>query len=1326
LAVWSCPLIAINPNGAEDFPAVSRDVELTDKPTRGIKQFETPDQLSRVFAEAQQVIATVEGHFCLAGLSLGDGEGGHAIHGDLRDAEISDRHIVGVAKVIHSPVASTATARPEAIEKFGRAFVVSEDLPVARLGNASLGSHFGDCLGGLRTKLGRDQTESVTGREIGALGLGGGRDPEECGSQGGEKSVGLVHRGWSGISARGLYDPLPCDLSAFFLGQTDRSTPATDGAIARGKRIACAAVIWQTSDIRRSGNDRPRSANPRAILATAVLWAWSGLLSKGGAVDYLHEIKPVLAERCQSCHGALKQKGGLRLDTAARLLEGGADGAIVIAGKPDASRLLERLTTEDPHQRMPLEAAPLKPEQIDAIRAWILAGAPLPKEEKGEADPLGHWSFQRVERPAVPEVAGIGHPVDAFFAEKHRKKTLVPASEAERGLLLRRLYLDLVGLPPTAEQLRDPRPYETIVDELLASPHHGERWARHWMDVWRYTDWYGLGDQLRNSQKHLWHWRDWIVESLNDDTGYDRMITEMLAADELAPGDAKAIRATGFLARNYYLFNRTTWLDDTIEHTGKAFLGLTLNCAKCHDHKYDPIDQIDYYNLRALFEPHQVRLDPVPGEIDFEKDGIPRVFDDHPEAETLFQVRGEPSNPDKTIKITPAVPAVFASFAPAIEPVALPMGEWAPASRAYVRRDRLAAAEAKLALAREQHESALAEMKVAKNDRKERPAPVPNRSEAWLLDEFDGPNPAQWELIGESWSHVEGRLLQTRPSREGAMLRSRAHHPANFELSCRFTTTGGGTYRSVTFRFDRDDAGRNENLVYTSAHSSGPKVQVAHTSSGNTTYPAEGMAARPIEVGKTYELRFAVREKLVNVWLDNELVVAYELPRRFAPGKIALSGFDATVAFESVSIRALPDGCHLMDTATKGSVLALGSAVGGVELAKARLALAEAELSHLEAVLASDAAARTKVDEALARLAAQRESEMLRARAKLDLLTLGPKGDAKKIKAVQDALAAAEKKLASEDIAYTPLRAAKKAFETPEHKDDTYGPNYSSTSTGRRLMFAKWITSRENPLAARVAVNQVWMRHFGEPLVETVFDFGRQAPRPEHHELLDWLAAEFIDSGWSFKRLHRLLVTSAAYRRSSSNAAADPATLAADPGNRFYWRAHPRRMESQVVRDSLLHLAGELDPTVGGPPVPPNGSSKRRGLYLLHSRDAEDKFLTMFDNADILQCYRRTESIVPQQALALANAGISLDAAGKIAARIHAAHPSEDRGAFVDDAFMLLIGRSPDGAERSTCLDYWTEMSVLESVEASDDPAATIRARLVHAVLNHNDFVTVR
>ena len=220
------------------------------------------------------------------------------------------------------------------------------------------------------------------------------------------------------------------------------------------------------------------------------------------------------------------------------------------------------------------------------------------------------------------------------------------------------------------------------------------------MDVWRYSDWWGLGDQLRNSQKHIWHWRDWIVESLNADTGYDEMVRLMLAADEIAPDDLSRQRATGFLARNWFLFNRTPWMDETVEHVAKGFLGLSLACAKCHDHKYDPLRQEDYYAMRAFFEPLHARLDVVPGEPDLERDGIPRVFDGLPDAPTFLFVRGEDTKPDTSRSIPPGVAAVF-DFSPVlVRAVALPKSESQPARRPWVIDAHLAAARSRLEAAR--------------------------------------------------------------------------------------------------------------------------------------------------------------------------------------------------------------------------------------------------------------------------------------------------------------------------------------------------------------------------------------------------------------------------------------------------------------------------------------------------------------------------------------------------------------------------------------------------------------------------------------------------
>ncbi|MFP6899861.1 MAG: PSD1 and planctomycete cytochrome C domain-containing protein [Opitutales bacterium] len=1060
-----------------------------------------------------------------------------------------------------------------------------------------------------------------------------------------------------------------------------------------------------------------------AVIALGANDAWS----VGQEVDYLTQVKPILSTKCYACHGALKQKAKLRLETRALMLK----SEVIVPGKAAESLLIEKILDEgDDRMPPPEEGAALKPNEIALLRQWIDQGAEAP-DEAVPLTPREHWAFQIPRKSPIP--ANAGNPIDFLLQQQRDRLSLKTQPEADRSILLRRLYLDLIGLPPSLEQLSDDRSWEEIVDELLESPQHGERWARHWMDVWRYTDWYGLGAQLRNSQKHIWHWRDWIIESLNEDKGYDRMIEEMFAADELFPKDSKALRATGFLARNYYLFNRTTWLDATIEHTGKAFLGLTLNCAKCHDHKYDPITQVDYYSLRAILEPHQVRLDPIPGETDFEKDGLPRVFDDHLDAETFLHLRGDPKNPDKNQTITPRVPAIFASFAPVIRPVELPVYAFAPATRDHVRVDRLQASREKVDAAKRALDEA---MKVAAKKAKGKPVPAeeaksrPEKSPHFeVKDDFDKPNPETWEIIGEGWEYKDGALRLTKSTRDPVMLRLLQPHPQNFKLTCHYTHTGGTTYKSVTFSFYQSKERKYENFVYTSAHAPDPKLHVAYTRNGKNTYPSAGKVSKPIEIGGTYLLRFAVRDRLINVWLDDEFVVAYNLPDRRPGGSISLSGFDATVAFDSVVIASLPDDLEL--TPAKNNPKGKLDPKHSVELAEAKLVVAQAEIESLEATFEADLARfrGASEDEALQTLvndAAREEAELAMAKAKRDLLATP--GDAGKVKAAKKRIEEAEKKIKAAKAGkakYSSIRAAKKALESPAHKEADYPVSYPKTSTGRRLALAKWMTSPQNPLTARVAVNHVWLRHFGEPLVESTFDFGLRSKKPMHVALLDHLAADFMESGWSFRRLHRLIVTSKAYRLSASAADADSATLTNDPDNQFLWRMNTRRMEAQVIRDCLLQLAGKLDVTLGGPSLKP-GSGNRRSLYFQHSRDQQDKFLKMFNDADHLQCYRRSESIVPQQALALSNSKLALGMAGVIAERIHQSSVKDDQDAFIVQAFTTLLGRSPDEQEKKECQAFLGELSDLLSKRKTANSDGRIRARFVHALLNHNDFISIR
>jgi hypothetical protein len=651
------------------------------------------------------------------------------------------------------------------------------------------------------------------------------------------------------------------------------------------------------------------------------------------------------------------------------------------------------------------------------------------------------------------------------------------------------------------------------------------------MDIWRYSDWWGLGDQLRNSHPHIWHWRDWIVESVNADVPYDEMVRQMLAGDELYPNDLQRLRATGFLVRNYFLFNRNQWMEETVEHVGKAFLGLTVNCAKCHDHKYDPIRQRDFYRLRAFFEPYHVRVDMLPHEPDLTRNGLPRPFDGLPDAPTYLFLRGQESRPDKDNPLTPGVPPLLAFKPLNVRPVSLPVEAWQPERRLWVIEAHLDAGRKKVDAA----EAALDRARAA--------------GETSRLPEL---------------ALTVARAEMTRVERAAAAMRA---------------------------SWARADAGGAD-----------PALEQTEAETRAAAVRAEREAAA----------------------------------------------------------------------------------------ARARMAAAEAE---------------ERLRKAPADQKAAREKELTTAREALETA----------VRQVSAEVGPDDRYAILAGAQWTPTRFGFSG------KDDPPIP-FNATSSGRRTALADWITDRRNPLAARVAVNHLWTRHMGTPLVPTVFDFGRKGASPTHPELLDWLAAEFMESGWSMKHIHRLIVTSAAYRMSSSNRGAE-ANRAKDPDNVHLWRREPIRIEAEAVRDSILALAGTLDPAMGGPPVPAaaQAASRRRSLYFFHSDTDRNLFLTTFDGAAVRECYRREQSIVPQQALALTNSSLVLDAARPIAERLSKGPRTEppDETSFIRRAFAVLLGISAGDAEITAsrrALEAWR----------TQGPADSARERFVWALLNHNDFVTLR
>ena len=1091
----------------------------------------------------------------------------------------------------------------------------------------------------------------------------------------------------------------------------------------------------------------------RLVCSWLVLWGGlAGAGAAGGTARYEQSVKPLLRQRCVACHGALKQKGGLRLDTAAGLRRGGETGPAAQPGDSADSLLLQRIAAEDPDERMPPphEGEPFTAGQRQVLQEWIEAGMPAPADEVPEADPRQHWSFGAVPPPILPPAiqARGGNPIDAFLGSYQEAKGLIPQGEAPRELLLRRLYIDLVGLPPSEEEIAQAAAlapeawYEITVDQLLADPRHGERWGRHWMDVWRYSDWWGLGDQLRNSQKHMWHWRDWIVESLNADTPYDEMVRLMLAADELHPGDLGKLRATGFLARNFFLFNRGPWMEETVEHVGKGFLGLTFNCAKCHDHKYDPISQVDYYRMRAFFEPYQVRLDVVPGEIDLDRDGIARVYDGALEAPTYLFHRGDESKPDKSKVIAPGVPALLQFGALEVAPVDLPPAAWQPERQPWVMAAHVAAAQRRV-------ESASAALRVAEEGRvaaelkvaARAPTAVVPEAPDLLREDFAAGVVPPWPQQGGAWCAKAGRLEQVRAEAASASLGLLAEAPPDFQAALRFTLMGGGKYRSVGFCFE-GKAGEAEAegalFAYVSAFAEGPKLQVALRRGAAWEYPAEALRPCAVDPAREHLLQLRVRGNLLNVSLDGGPPLAWRLPQARRGGDLRLAVFDAAAAFHEVRVSPLVAEVVLREPGQPDEDAALRLAQAEQALAAAELAQAAAELKGVEDRSAAMAAAwEQSPSESKLRVAAvQGEravalAKALRAVAEVEKRLAQPSaGDPGALarerqgarEAAAQARAAAQEPVAPE-ASFAPLYGAK---GTPTRflssaGDDPARP-FPAQSTGRRRALAEWMTDRRNPLTARVAVNHLWLRHLGTPLVPNSFDFGRKGAAPVHLGLLDWLAGELMEHGWSMKHLHRLIVTSAVYRRSSSLGGGE-ATAVRDPDNIGYWRRPTGRLEAPVLRDALLALGGALDLRAGGPPVLPadQETSQRRSLYFFHSNNERNLFLTTFDEAAVKECYARDQSIVPQQALALSNSRLVQQASRQIAARLGAAAGGEED--FIRRAWRLLLGSAVGPEELAACAQA---LATWRAEEPAGEAVAAARANLVWALLNHNDFVTLR
>ena len=1084
-------------------------------------------------------------------------------------------------------------------------------------------------------------------------------------------------------------------------------------------------------------------------------------------VDYTQDIKPILSRRCYSCHGVLKQEHDLRLDTAELAKTGGSGGPVIIAGQSAASRLLDAIQGTNDVPRMPPEGEPLSAAQIDLIKRWIDAGAKAPHEAVPK-DPAQHWAYQIPRRPPLPTDVPqpwLLNPIDAFIAAAQAGQQLTPSPPAPKPVLLRRLYLDLIGLPPTRDQLRafladeDPQALERVVDRLLDSPQYGERWGRHWMDVWRYSDWDGYGAEVRESKPHIWRWRDWIIESLNADQGYDRMLQEMLAGDELAPHDPQVRRATGYLVRNWYSFNRNVWLDATIEHTGKAFLGTTLNCARCHDHMYDPISQAEYYQFRAFFEAHDVRTDRIPGQPDLAKDGLVHVYDAKGDTPTYLFQRGNEKQFDQTQPLAALLPAIFRNSEVKIEPISLPAVAYYPGLQPFQQTEAIQQAQAGFDAAQQSLTAARGKSTAAKKQWDDFVAKRPAETEkkppqVVISDDFSKPRPELWKPTSGEWVWENGKLLQKSVRNAWTGIVAETPPPADCLIQLKLKSTGGEVYKSVGLSFDLEDPD-NFSGVYLSVSG---KVQIFHRQQGQDSYPPAASKARPVELNRDYELQVAISGRLVNVWVDGGLQIAYEMPMERKPnGRIALWTYDATAEFQRLSVAELAADFALVrnvgEAATPVSEAQLAQAVASaqqlVKLAERTLSTAIANRIWVQARIQADRAAFATPPapnaEELASIAilAEREHQLRVVDQKLDEAER-KLAEAKQSPANPQPIAAAEMGLAAaqkaRDDAYDPS-------QTPAATYTKFGALYPATSTGRRLALARWIANKNNPLTARVAINHIWLRHMGQPIVPTVFDFGLNGKPPTHPELLDWLAVELMEHDWKMKPIHKQIVLSRTYAQQSMLSSAQASNLSRDPDNQYLWRANSRRLEAEAVRDAILLVSGNLNLTAGGPELDEASGMQvpRRSLYFRNSKEKKMTFLDMFDRPNVVDCYRRSESIVPQQALALANSPLLLAESRRLARTLSeevgpSAEPI-DLVPFISIAFDQILNRPPTSSELEECSQFLRAQTakfadptalvkftggVATHVPPAENPHQRARENLVHVLMNHNDFITIR
>lgn len=867
------------------------------------------------------------------------------------------------------------------------------------------------------------------------------------------------------------------------------------------------------------------------------------------------------------------------------------------------------------------------------------------------------WSLQPIRRPPVPEVhpADLGkvrNSIDAFVLSRLRQEGLSPSSPAEARLLMRRVFFDLTGLPPSPEQVEafvakpDDDAYRDLVDELLASPHYGERWGRHWLDVARFGE--SDGFERNNVRENQWHFRDWVIESLNADMPYNEFARLQIDGDIRKPG-REGLAAVAFLTAGVHNttvgsseFMKRTARQDELEEiagaVGQTFVGLTINCARCHDHKFDPVTQREYYRFVSA---------------------LSGVF--HGE-----MTYSDPAADGKAALASGKVAELAKQLEAFDEPV----------------REKV--------------------LEKRKNSGVTKPAP-PKALYAWEFETGFDDSSGQISGKGIGSPRLEGGALVIDDGKSfvETPLLPEAFGAKTLEATVQLSNLQqrGGAVVSLQTQngviFDAIVFGERQERCWMAGSD--------HFKRSQKFGGAEEKEAvtRPVHI--------------VIVWHEDGTIERYRDGQPYGETyKAALKSFASNQAVLRFGIRHFPPGGnkHLSGRIFNARLYDSALSPGAVAAAVGSESSFVSEEEILAALHGEARAARALLLENLN--AARTELSKIDTAVRGKIYTVAARGNPGSTKVLKRGNAMEE----GEEV--TPGAVLAVQGVSPD-----FGLPANAPDSARRGRLADWITSKDNPLFARVIANRLWHHHFGSGLIETPNDFGLSGGLPSHPELLDWLATELAEQGWSLKKMHHLIVTSATYRQSSRPNAKG---LAADAGNRLLWRKSPTRLDAESLRDSMLVVSGKLDPQRGGPGFrdvgvkhldgttyyspfdEENGAFHRRTVYRFSPRGARSAILDTFDCPDPANAApRRSVTTTPLQALALLNNAFSLRIGGHFAARV-VREAGEKTEAQVERAYRLAFGRLPDEREQKAA----------STLVSGHGPGA-----LARVLFNSNEFIVI-